>query len=68
MCFIGGKDVKVDFYSTVDPWLDGFVLYMSVCVCPGSGKTAVCVFSSCLPAFVHSYVSVCDCKCACFWM
>lgn len=44
MCFIGGEDVKVDFYSTVDPWLDGSV----VCVC-------VCVCVSRLPAFVRCF-------------
>lgn len=47
MYFIGGKDVKVDFYSTVDLWLDGSVVYVR--------------YVSCLPASVHPYVSVSDC-------
>lgn len=41
MCFIGGEDVKVDFYSEVDPWC--------MCVCAErdrqiAARARVCVF------------------------
>lgn len=63
MYFIGRRDVKVDFYSTVDPWFDGSVV-LCVYVCAQRDRDFnVCVYVCVMSPYISAVCLVFGCSC-----